>query len=55
MIYRIYDVLLNLGSQAAIFIVSMIPFIELRGGIILGTALGMNWGEVLLIYNGLIN
>ena len=40
---------LNLTPELLIFIVSMIPLIELRGGVILGLSLGMHWLEVLAI------
>ena len=35
------------GKEISLFIVSMIPLIELRGSIILGAALGMEWPMVL--------
>ncbi len=38
-----------LEPELALLIVSMIPFIELRGGVVLGAALGMNWMLSLII------
>lgn len=37
------------GAEAALFIVSMIPLIELRGAVILGAAMHMNWMHVLTV------
>lgn len=37
---------LGLSPQLLIFIISMVPFIELRGGIIVGLALELPWYEV---------
>jgi len=37
------------GRETALFIVSMIPLIELRGAVILGAALQMPWYTVLVI------
>lgn len=37
------------GQEAALFIVSMIPLIELRGAVILGAALDMPWLKVFVI------
>lgn len=37
------------GAPFALFIISMIPLIELRGAIILGAALQMDWLTVFLI------
>ncbi len=45
----IFDFFSFAGKEVALFIVSMIPLIELRGAIILGAALGMNWLSVFLI------
>lgn len=39
----------HVSSDLAVFLVSMIPLIELRGSVILGTAIGMPWLRVLLI------
>ncbi len=49
MVSDIFDSLAQIDPKLAIFVVSMIPVVELRGGIILGTALGMEWLEVFLI------
>jgi uncharacterized membrane protein len=38
-----------LGKEGALFIVSMIPLIELRGSILLGAAMKMNWLIVYII------
>ncbi len=38
-----------LGREGALFIVSMIPLIELRGSILLGAAMKMNWLSVYII------
>lgn len=46
---QIYDFLSVAGREVALFIVSMIPLIELRGSVPLGAALGMPWGQVFLI------
>lgn len=49
MMQAIYDAFSWLGQEGALFLVSMIPLVELRGAIILGTAMQMNWLEVYLI------
>lgn len=41
--------LLGAGKETALFIVSMLPLIELRGAVPLGLASGMPWFEVLPI------
>ena len=35
--------------ELALLVVSMVPFVELRGGVILGAALGFHWLEALII------
>lgn len=45
----IFEALTFLGEEAALFIVAMLPLIELRGSVILGAALDMNWLTVFLI------
>ena len=35
--------------ELALLVVSMVPFIELRGGVVLGAALGIHWLECLII------
>ncbi len=40
---------LGLSPQLLIFIISMIPFIELRGGIVVGLAMELPWYEVFAI------
>lgn len=50
MIQQLFDYFSGAGDVLALFIVSIIPFIELRGAIPFGIlALGMPWYEVLLI------
>lgn len=49
MIEQLFEMLRPIGSDAALFIVSLIPFIELRGGILLGHGLGMDPIRVFLI------
>ena len=39
----------HVSAELAVFLVSMVPLIELRGSVILGTAIGMPWLKVLLI------
>lgn len=43
----LYNSIETMEPHVALILVSMIPFIELRGGIIVGTALGLNWTTVL--------
>lgn len=38
-----------MGPEVALFFISMIPLLELRAGILLGTAMGMDWVSVYLI------
>lgn len=45
----LFQWLLGAGRQAALFIISMVPLVELRGAVPLGLGLGMSWGEVLPI------
>ena len=49
LIQQIFDFLAVAGQEVALFLVSMIPLIELRGSIPLGAALGMSWQSVFLI------
>lgn len=44
-----FDWLLGTGSEFAVFIISMVPLVELRGAVPLGAAIGMPWAKVLLI------
>ncbi|MCL1805560.1 MAG: small multi-drug export protein [Clostridiales bacterium] len=37
------------GQDAALFIISMIPVVELRGAVILGAAMDMAWHKVFII------
>ncbi|MCL1849535.1 MAG: small multi-drug export protein [Clostridiales bacterium] len=37
------------GQEVALFVISMVPLIELRGAVILGAALQMDWYKVFLI------
>ena len=43
---QLFDFLSAAGREVALFIVSMVPLIELRGSIPLGAALGMPWYTV---------
>lgn len=45
----LFDWLLGAGREVAVFIVSMIPLIELRGAIPLATAAGMPWQQAFII------
>ena len=49
MLQAIFDWFSFAGEEVALFIVSMIPLIELRGSVILGAALGMPWQKVFII------
>ena len=49
MLEQIFEFFLGAGREAALFIISMIPLIELRGSIPFGAALGMPWYMVFLI------
>ena len=48
-IQRIFDFFLFGGRDFALFIISMIPFIELRGSIIFGAAIGIPWQHAFLV------
>lgn len=48
-IQRIFDFFLFGGKDFALFIISMIPFIELRGSIIFGAAMGIPWQDAFLV------
>ena len=39
----------DLRPELIVLIVSMLPLIEIRGGVIVGLALGLSWQETLLI------
>lgn len=49
MIQQFFDFFLGAGREAALFLISMIPLIELRGSIPFGAAIGMPWHLVFLI------
>ena len=50
MINTIFNFLVaHISAYGAVFIVSMIPLIELRGSVIVGTAFGLPWLNVLLL------
>ena len=49
MLQELFDWLLGAGKEAALFIISMLPLIELRGAVPIGLAAGMPWYEVLPI------
>ena len=46
---NIIDYFMGAGKEVALFIVSMIPIVELRGAIPIGAGLGMPWYWVFLI------
>lgn len=48
-IQRIFDFFLFGGKDFALFIISMIPLIELRGSIIFGAAMGIPWQHAFLL------
>ena len=48
-IQRIFDFFLFGGKDFALFIISMLPFIELRGSIIFGAAIGIPWQHAFLV------
>ena len=45
----LFEWLLGAGRETALFVISMVPLVELRGAVPLGLGLGMHWGEVLPI------
>ncbi len=49
MIETIFEWLLGAGREVALFVISMMPLIELRGAVPVGIAAGMPWYEVLPI------
>lgn len=49
MLHEAFEWMLGAGKEVAIFIISMLPLIELRGAVPLGLATGMPWFEVLPI------
>lgn len=49
MLDALFQWLLGAGREAAVFFVSMVPLVELRGAVPLGTAAGMPWLQTLLI------
>ncbi len=49
MFNALFDWLLGAGREIAVFFISMVPLVELRGAVPLGTAAGMPWMETLLI------
>lgn len=50
MINALFDFLVShISAYGAVFIVSMLPLIELRGSVIVGTAFGLPWLKVLII------
>ena len=48
-IQRIFDFFLFGGKDFALFVISMIPFIELRGSIIFGAAMGIPWPHAFAV------
>lgn len=49
MIQSLFDWLLGAGREVAVFVISMIPLIELRLAVPLGIAVGMPWLQTLVI------
>ena len=47
MIDALFDWLLGAGREMALFVISMLPLIELRGAVPLGIAIGLPWHEIL--------
>ena len=45
----IIDFLSQMGQELTLFLVSMVPLVELRGAVPIGAAMGMNFVEVLII------
>lgn len=45
----VYQYISWMGPEPALFFISMIPLLELRAGILLGTALGLDWLTVYLL------
>lgn len=45
----IFNALTFFGNEFALFVISMVPIVELRGAVPLGATLGMPWFEVLAI------
>ena len=43
MFSALFDWLLGAGREAAVFIISMVPLVELRGAVPLGAAAGIPW------------
>ena len=46
---QVYQWFAFAGQEAALFIVSMIPVVELRGAVIMGAAMGLPWYKVFII------
>lgn len=44
-----YYLVQYINPMGAVFVISMIPLIELRGSVIVGTAFGLPWLQVLLV------
>ena len=49
MIEELFSLLLGAGKEFALFVISMMPLVELRGAVPTGLATGMPWYEVLPI------
>ncbi len=45
----LFNMLTFWGDEFALFLISMVPVVELRGAVILGAAKGMNWLVVLTV------
>lgn len=46
---NLFNWLLGAGRGLAVFVISMVPLVELRGAVPLGLAAGLPWGETLLL------
>ena len=48
-ITKLFDLFLFGGKDFALFIISMVPFVELRGAILYGAAMHMPWLHVFFL------
>ena len=46
---QLFQTLSFAGTETALFIISMIPIVELRGAVPLGAAMGLSWPVTLLV------
>ena len=49
MFTALFNWLLGAGRGLAVFVISMVPLVELRGAVPLGLAAGLPWSETLLL------